>query len=262
VTARILIVDDEPFARERIRALLATEPAIEVIGECGDGRSAVRATRSLKPDLIFLDVQMPELDGFAALREIGVEKAPAVIFVTAYDRYALQAFDVHALDYLLKPFSEDRFRAALGRALARIEQGDPDDVARRIRALLEDVGARAEATARAPRHLDRLPIKGDGRITFVAATDVDWIEALGNYARIHVGRSSHLVRETMTGLEAKLDPETFLRIHRSTLVNIARCRELRPLPHGEYEVFLKDGTRLVLSRRYRARLKGRFGLDP
>ncbi|HEY7462125.1 MAG TPA: LytTR family DNA-binding domain-containing protein [Gemmatimonadota bacterium] len=261
MTARVLIVDDEPFARERIRALLAGEPRVEVVGECGDGRSAVRATLALAPDLLFLDVQMPELNGFAALRAIGVEKAPAVIFVTAFDRYAVEAFEVHALDYLLKPFSEDRFRAALNRALARLEQGEPEDVARRIGALLEEVGGRARDGGRR-RHLDRLPIRGDGRITFLATGDVDWIEAVGNYARIHSGRTSHLVRETMTALEAKLDPDTFLRIHRSTIVNLGRCRELRPLPHGEYEVLLENGTRVILSRRYRAKLKGRFGLDP
>ena len=254
MTARVLIVDDEPFARERIRALLAGEPRVEVVGECGDGRSAVGATRALAPDLVFLDVQMPELNGFAALHAIGVEKAPAVIFVTAYDRYAVQAFEVHALDYLLKPFSEDRFRAALGRALARLEQGDPEGVARRIGALLEDVGARTRYRGRR-RHLDRLPIKGDGRITFLAAADVDWIEAVGNYVRIHAGQASHLVRETMTALEAKLDPDTFLRIHRSTIVNLEKIKELHPLFRGDFTVILRDGQELTLGKGYRERLK-------
>jgi two-component system LytT family response regulator len=247
----VLIVDDEPLARERIRALLERDPDVVVAGECSDGEEAVAAIRSLAPDLVFLDVQMPEKDGFDVVREVGASAMPTVVFVTAYDQYAVRAFDVCALDYLLKPFDEDRFAQALARAKTQA-RGDVrgDVLQRRMLALVEEMRARS-------RYLDRLMIKAGGHLFFLKAEEIDWIEAEGNYVRLHVGEASHLLRETVVGLEAQLDPGRFLRIHRSTIVNLDRVREIQPLFHGEYRVVLHDGTKLTLSRGYRDRL-GRF----
>ena len=245
---RTLIVDDEPLARERIKRFIASERDLELVGECAEGRAAVAAIRTLKPDLVFLDIQIPELDGFGVLKAIGVAEMPAVIFVTAYDRYALQAFDVNALDYLLKPYNRERFRKAVERARAQLSNGAKGELNERLLSLLENFKTEQ------PRHLERLMIKSSGRVFFLRAEELDWIEAEGNYLRVHVGRESHLVRETMNRLASKLDPDKFLRIHRSTLVNIERIKELQPLFSGDYVVILRDGKQLTLSRSYRDKM--------
>lgn len=249
---RALIVDDEPLGRERIRTLLNAHPDVEIVGECPDGRRAVTSVERLKPDLMFLDVQMPEMDGFQVLEAIAVKHVPAVIFVTAYDRYAVQAFEVHALDYLLKSFDRERFDRAMQRARSEIERSREGVLSDRIAGLLEDLESKKE-------RLTRLVVKSAGRIFFLSVDEIDWIEAADNYARIHAGRDVHLVRETLQSLEGRLDPASFLRIHRSTIVNLARIRELHPLFHGDYSVRLKNGTELTLSRNYREKLTEPLG---
>ena len=250
---KTLIVDDEPLARERIRALVEGEPDVLVIGECADGRAAVISIREQKPDLVFLDVQMPEVDGFGVLEALAHdERLPAIIFVTAYDQYALRAFDVHALDYLLKPFDRERFQKALERARTQIQGQRSGDIDRRLLALLK--GIKTE-----PKALERLVIRSAGRVFFLKVDEIDWIEAAGNYVRLHTGRDAHLLRETMNALEAKLDPDKFLRIHRSTIINIERIKEMHPLFRGEHVVILRDGTRLTLGRGYRDRLQELLG---
>ncbi len=250
---RVLTVDDEPLARKRIRRLLEGEPDVELVGECGNGAEAISAIRTSAPDLVFLDVQMPELDGFGVLRRLDLsEGLPYVIFVTAYDEYALQAFEVHALDYVLKPFDRKRFRSALERARREIERDRAGNLNRRLLDLLDDLSD-------GPKHLDRVLVKSGGRVFFVKADEIDWIEAAGNYVRLHAAGESHLVRDKMKGLEAKLDPKRFARIHRSSLVNLDRIKELEPWFHGDYKVLLKDGTRLTLSRTYREKLRSIWG---
>jgi two-component system LytT family response regulator len=247
---RTLIVDDEPLARERLRTLLQQESDVQVVGECADGRQALSAISADAPDLVFLDIQMPALDGFGVLQSLEDRPLPAVIFVTAYDQYALRAFDVHALDYLLKPFTAKRFQKALERARAELERGENGKTGfeQRLINLLEDLNGEK-------RHPKRLVVKSSGRVYFLKIDEIDWIEAEGNYVRLHVGTNSHLLRETMKGMEAALDPDRFIRIHRSTIVNTERIRELQPLFHGEYAVILTDGTRLVASRGPENRLR-------
>ena len=252
---RTLIVDDEPLARERLRALLSAEPDIEIIGECGDGPEAVESIRRDAPDLVFLDVQIPEIDGFGVIERVGLENAPVVVFVTAYDQYALEAFDVHAVDYLLKPFDETRFAKALGRARSAVQAQRSGEVSERLLALLR--GLRAAPTGRT----ERLVVKSAGRLFFLRTEEIDWIESSGNYVCLHVGSETHLLRETMSSLEARLDPATFIRIHRTAIVNVDRIKELQPLFHGEYEVVLRGGARLTLSRSYRDRLQCLLGKD-
>lgn len=249
---KVLIVDDEPLARDWIRALLEGERDIKIIGECADGRSALSTIQEQAPDLIFLDVQMPELDGFGVLEALGPERMPFVIFVTAYDQYALRAFEVHALDYLLKPFDRERFQKALQRSKEQIQREKTGDLSQRLLALLEDL-------KKEKKYLERLVIKSAGRVIFLKAEEIDWIEAAGNYVRLHVGSESHLLRETVNALEARLDPDKFLRIHRSTIVNVERIKELQPWFRGDYMVFLRDDTRLTLSRNYRGKLHKRLG---
>jgi two-component system LytT family response regulator len=249
---RVLIVDDEPLARERLRTLLADEAGIAVVGEASDGRAAVDAIQTLSPDLVFLDVQLPGSTGFDVIESVGAGRMPFVIFVTAYDRYALRAFDVHALDYLLKPFDRDRFRQSLARVRQQLEHRTGGDLERRLIALVQDL---KPAHAR----VDRFVVKSGGRVFFVRNDEIDWIEAAGNYVKLHVGGDSHLFRETMNAVEARLDPDLFFRIHRSHIVNIERIRELQPWFNGEYVVFLKNGTRLTLSRGYREKLQDRVG---
>jgi len=245
----VLIVDDEPLARERIRTLAAREPDLDVVGECGDGRSAAEAIRRLAPDLVFLDIQIPELDGFAVLAEAGGGRLPLVIFVTAYDQYAVRAFEVHAVDYLLKPFDRRRFASALARARERLRKpAAPADFSRELRALL---GTLAEPA--------RLAIRAPGGIQMVVARDIDWVEAAGNYVALHVGATSHLLRRTLGELEAELPAAHFLRIHRSAIVNLARIRELRAADHGDAVVVLAGGQELRLGRSYRAQLEKRLG---
>ena len=244
---RALIVDDEPLARERIRNLLERDPEVVVAAECRDGQEAIAAIREHAPDLVFLDVQMPEKSGFDVIAEVDVAVLPVIVFVTAHDDYALRAFEVAALDYLLKPFDEDRFSKTLDRAKTQIRSRRPDEFQQRVLSMME--GLRT-----APRGLERLIVKTGGQLVFLKTEEVDWIQAEGNYVRLHVGRASHLVRETIQSLEASLDPARFMRIHRSTIVNLDRVREIQPLVHGEYRVVLTDGTKLSLSRGYRDRL--------
>lgn len=245
---KVAIVDDEPLARERIRTLLAHEADVEVVAECGEGRLAVEAVQALRPDLLFLDVQMPGMDGFDVLTALGVPRLPITIFVTAYDRYAIQAFEVNAVDYLLKPFSPKRLRAALDRARRELEKADGQEVGQRLVSMLEHIGG-------AKKYQRQLVVKQAGRIVFVRVEEIDWIEAEGNYVRLHAGGTSYLIRETMKGIETKLDPEQFVRIHRSTIVQADRIRELQPLFHGEHAVILRNGVRLVASRGPDNRLK-------
>jgi len=253
---RTLIVDDEPAAREGMRHLLAADPEIVLAGECSNGREAVAAIRDTSPDLAFLDVQMPELDGFGVLREVGVERAPAVVFVTAFDQYALRAFDVHAIDYLLKPFTDDRFRQSLDRAKQLVRQGRLGDLSRKLAALLDNDES---APAPAPSYLDRLVVKSGGKVTLLPVGEIEWIDAEGDYVRIHVGKTWHLLRETMKNLEDQLDAARFVRIHRSTIVNLEKVKELQPFFRGEYVVVLHNGTTLKLSRGYRDNLEARLG---
>ncbi len=249
---RTLIVDDETLAREKIVTLLADDAGVEIIGQCGDGLSAIAAIENQAPDLLFLDVQMPELDGFGVLEMIDAERIPAVVFVTAYDQYALRAFEVHALDYLLKPFDRDRFNKALQRAKHQIERERNASTNQQLLALLSDLKVKT-------KHLERLVIKSGGRVFFLRVDEIDWIEAAANYVRLHVGKESHLLRETINGLAAKLDPDKFLRIHRSTIVNIESIKELQPWFHSDYVVILLDGTQLTSSRGYRDQLDKLLG---
>ncbi len=249
MTIKTLIVDDEPLAREKLRGFLEKESDIEVLGECRDGREALETIDAEKPDLVFLDVQMPEMDGFEVLENLEPDALPTVIFVTAYDQYALKAFDVHAVDYLLKPFDRERFSEALGRARAEHERRQAGDVKRQLLALLQEVESRRD------KYPARLVIKSSGRVVFLKVDEIDWVDAAGNYVRIHAADDSHMLRETMGRLEARLDPEKFLRIHRSTIVNIECIRELQQQFHGDYLVVLKNGQRLTLSRSYRDRIQ-------
>lgn len=249
---RALLVDDESLAREMIREMLNDDPDVEIIGECVNGHEAVEFIETETPDLIFLDVQMPELGGFEVLEKIPKERMPHVIFVTAYDQYAVRAFEVHALDYLLKPFDRERFQAAWQRAKAQIIREKNGALDQRIIALLEELKA-------GPKYLERLVIKSGGRVFFLDTEDIDWIEAEGNYVSVHTGKKSHLLRETISSLEAQLDPKKFIRIHRSSIVKIDRIQELQPWFHGEYKIILHDGTQLTLSRNYRENLHEALG---
>ena len=242
---RALVVDDEAPARRRIRRLLATEPGIAVVGECGDGASAIAIIARERPDLVFLDVQMPERDGFEVVKAIRPADLPAILFVTAHDRYALHAFDVHAVDYLLKPFSGERFRTAVTRARERIARRVPDP----------GLATLATTLRNRPDYLSRLPVRTAGRTVFVDIGAVDWLEAADNYVRLHVKQREYLVRETLAALEERLDPERFVRIHRSAMVQIDRIAETRVRSHGDADVVLRDGTKLTASRTWRERLR-------
>ena len=234
---RTVVVDDEPLARTNISVMLKHDPEIEIVRECGSGMEALSEIRNMKPDLVFLDVQMPECDGFDVLELLGTDLPPAVVFVTAYDQYALRAFEAGALDYLLKPFDNDRFDRALGRAKERIAHG-------------RDV----------PRRMERLAIKNAGQVSFVRVSEIDWIEAADYYACLHVGTRTHLLRRSMAEIDQELDQTVFCRIHRSTIVNLDRVRGLRLSVDGQYEVLLDNGTRLRLSRRYGKQLQSRLGV--
>lgn len=243
---RVLIVDDEPIARRGVRMHLSGHCGYEIVGECGSGVEAVVAIRSRRPDLVFLDVQMPELDGFGVIDAVGAAKMPTVVFVTAYDQFAMRAFEAHAIDYLLKPFDGARFGRALERARRQIENSGIDDLRERLAELIR--------AGSSERYLDRLVIRNAGRIFFLGVDEIDWIEAADNYVVVHAGREAHLVRDTMNRLESRMDPHRFVRIRRSSLVNIDRIKELRPLFHGEYEVVLADGQTLASIRRYRTKV--------
>jgi two-component system, LytTR family, response regulator len=255
---RTLIVDDEPLARRNLRLLLEKDPQIEIVEECRNGREAVKAINSLSPDLIFLDIQMPEMDGFDVLQRVGPEHIHAIIFVTAFDQYALKAFEVHALDYLLKPFDDSRFAHALQRAKLQIEAREINKVSKRLLALLEERESQRETSINQKNYLTRLMIKLANRVILLKVDDIDWIEADGNYAKLHVGRKEHLLREKMHDLEAQLDPQRFVRIHRSIIVNLDRIKEMHPHFNGDYVVVLEDGRQLRLSRSRRENLEARL----
>jgi len=250
---RLLVVDDEPLARDKIRQMARRDPGIEIVGECANGHEALSSVHELRPDLLMLDVQMPELGGFEVLEALkGEPHAPVVIFVTAYDQYAVRAFEYHALDYLLKPFDRERFEAAVEHAKEHLRERAPNgSVDRRILALLEQLHT--------GRYIERLVVKSGGRVYFLETGEIDWIEAEGNYINVHTGKKSHLLRETISNLEAQLDPRRFVRIHRSAIVNICRVQELQPWTHGEYHVILRNGTSLTLSRNYRDNLRNVLG---
>lgn len=249
-----IIVDDEPLARRNIRLLLKDNPEIEILGEAGSGQDALALIRKHSPDLVFLDIQMPEMDGFGVLENIDAARLPVIVFVTAFDQYALKAFEYHALDYLLKPFDDCRFAKALAQAKAQVEQRELKDLSARLVALLENREHRPAEESR-PKYLTRLLIKSAGRVFFLKTDEIDYVQAEDYYVKLHVGRKGHLLRETMNEMEAKLDPSKFLRIHRSSIVNIERIRELQQHFNGEYIVLLHDGTELKLSRSRREQLQ-------
>jgi len=243
---RVLIADDEPLACERLRTLLTAERDVELVGEFHDGRSAAEAIRKFAPDLVFLDVQMPEMDGFAMLESLTTP--PAVIFVTAFDQFAIRAFEVCALDYLLKPFDRERFSKALARGRAECDRRSASDLGARLQSLLTELQGRKQC-------IDRLVVRSGGRVLFLRVDELDWIESAGNYVRLHAGAEEYLYRETMSRMEASLDPSRFARIHRSTIVNVERVKELHPMFRGDFTVILRDGRRLTLAKAYRDRLK-------
>lgn len=243
-----LLVDDEPLAREGLRILLERDPAVGGIYEARNGQEAVSAIRSLRPDLVFLDVQMPEMDGFAVARSVGAGEMPAVVFVTAHDQYAIEAFEINAIDYLLKPVTEERFAKSLARFKARPPSKPADEASRRILSLLETIASPAHA-------LKRLAVRSAGKTVFVDVEDIDWMEAAENYVQIHAGRAEHLLHVTMNTIEKSLDPALFLRIHRSVIVNVRRIKTLEPVMHGEYVVTLANGVRLQSGRIYSERVK-------
>jgi two-component system, LytTR family, response regulator len=251
-TIRAVIVDDEPLGRTLIREMLRGDSEIEVIGECSNGGETINIIGDHSPDLVFLDVQMPEIDGFEVLAALDHGRWPMIIFVTAYDQYAVRAFEVHAVDYLLKPFDRERFERSVQRAKSQIRMERQTDVNDRILALLEEQKAKK-------KYLERVVIKANGRVFFLKTSEIDWIEAAGNYVSLHVKKESYLLRETIGGMEAQLDPARFPRIHRSQIVNLDRIRELRPWSHGDYHVILHDGIQLTLSRTYRDRLHELLG---
>ncbi len=247
---KVLIVDDERLSRRRVRRLLSLEPDCEITGECANGVEAVAALKQLRPDIIFLDVQMPEMDGFEAARAMA-EARPLVIFTSAYDEYALRAFEVQAFDYLLKPFDGRRFRESLQRARARVECDRSGQLDRRAPSPPElPVPTRVTP--------DRIAVRNNGRVVFVKLTDIDWIEAADNYVCLHCGRETHIVRETMNELESRLNPAQFIRVHRSSIVNLDRVQELQPWFRGDYRVLLRDGTQLTLTKNHREKLESRL----
>jgi len=252
---RALIVDDEPLARRTIRELLLKDQDIEIIGECNSGLEAVTLIAEQPPDLLLLDIQMPGLNGFETLAQIQPGRIPAIIFVTAYDQHALRAFEVHALDYLLKPFTDKRFEEMLRQAKAQIELREINAISKSLLSLLREQTAPEPARPLKKSFLNRFMIKAGGRVVFIKASDVDWIGADDYFIKLHVSGKSHLLRMSMNELEQKLDPEAFLRVHRSTIVNFDRVKELRQTSNGEYVVVLKDGVELKLSRGRRARLE-------
>lgn len=262
MTIRALIVEDEPLARQRLKQCLANEPDVQLVGECGDGRTAAQAIRQLVPDLVFLDVQIPEMNGFAVLRDVMNDNGarPLVVFVTAYDEYALQGFEVNALDYLLKPFDEERFRETMRRVRDHLARSREAVISRSLLDALDRYRSdEPEPAAVTPRRtpeaeggrLTRITVKDNGRVFFVKAADITWVEAAGNYARAYVRGASHLIRTSLKELEERLPAGSFARIHRGVIVNLEHVREIQPYMHGDYRVVLNDGTVLRMSRRFR-----------
>jgi two-component system, LytTR family, response regulator len=249
---RVLIVDDEPIAREGVRVQLLKDSNVDIVAECGNGLDAIAAIQEFSPNVVFLDVQMPGMSGFEVLEAVGLANMPAVVFVTAYDKYALQAFDVNAVDYLLKPFDAERFQRAFQRALRSLQKQSVEAINQRLQKLLESLHPNR-------KYLDRLVVKSGGRIFFLQASEIDWIEAADNYVSLHLGNETHLIRETLGGLEARLNPDEFVRIRHSQIVNVKRIKELHPLFKGEFEIVLHSGAKLTSSRRYRQRLSMLLG---
>src|SRR5438046_245287 len=244
---RALSADDEALARKFIRRMLKENRDFEIIGECSNGKETVAMIKKEKPDIVFLDVQMPEMDGLAVLESIGIEWLPEIIYTTAYEQYAIRAFEIHSLDYLLKPFDQARFKDAIKHAKERFRSERQKEVRMQISALLESIKNKSQ-------FLDRLMIKAGGRITFLSTDEISWIEADDKYVHLHTGKISPLVRQTLSAMEAQLDPGKFRRIHRSAIVNVERIKELQPLFSGEHSILLQDGTKLTLSRNYKDKL--------
>lgn len=244
---RTVVVDDEPLALEGITNLLRAERDITIIGTCGDGEKAVALIEKQRPDLVFLDVQMPELDGFGVLEALDSHTLPIIVFVTAYDRYALRAFDVHAVDYVLKPIDAERFSETLRRARQRLALKESNGLDRELKGLVEELKSRN-------RRFDRVVVKSGSKILFIKTDDIDWIEASGDYVKLHIGKNEHTIRGRISELESRLDAAQFLRIHRSTIVNLNCIKEMQPIFYGDYSVILQNGQRLTLSRTYREKL--------
>jgi len=244
---RVVIVDDEPIAREGVRVQVEKDGEAEIVRECRIDLEAVDAINDLSPDIAFLDVQMPETDGLEVLQNLREKTLPAIVFVTAYDKYALKAFEINAVDYLLKPFDPQRFQTAFNRAKAQVRQLSNDSINRRLQNLLETLHPSS-------KYLRRLVVKSGGRIFFLQVDEIVWIEAADNYVNVHAGHESHLIRETLTGLEMKLDPQQFIRIRHSAIVKASRIKELHPMFKGSYEILLNDDTKLTTSRRYYKRI--------
>jgi two-component system LytT family response regulator len=249
---RVALVDDEPVAREGLRMWLAGEPDVEIAGEAGTPRDAIALVLRERPDLLFLDVQMPDADGFSVLEAVSREHLPEVVFVTAHERHALRAFDVSALDFLLKPVREERFRAALEKARRELERGEAREGPARLSALLDHV--RGSGGVNGPRRIERFAVRTRDRFIIVPAAEVEWIAAAGNYAELHLPGGTHLVRATLAELEEGLDPARFARVHRSSLVRLDCVREVIPATHGDYDLVLASGATLKLSRRYAGRV--------
>jgi len=247
---RTLIVDDMSLSRERTRRYLAAEADVEIVGECGDGESALRAVEALAPDLLLLDVQMPGMTGLALLEKIPAESRPAVVFVTAFDEFAVPAFAAHAVDFLLKPFDRERLAKVLARVRAHLAEK------RSAPAITAMAPPSGEVT---PEYLSRIAVKSVGRTVFVNTDSVDWLETAGNYVCLHAGKETHVVRETMNQIESQLDPRKFVRIHRSTMVRIEAIREIQPLFNGDRVVILHDGAKLTMSRSYREKARAALG---
>ena len=253
---RVLIVDDEPLARDTIRLLVESHAEIEVVGECADGAEAVEAIREFRPDLVFLDIQMPVKNGFDVIEEIGSERMPVTIFATAFDEYALRAFDAAALDYLLKPFDDERFEQALDRARRAISSRNQASLRDQFDTLLDRLAQTGQAENKT---VDRILVKDRDSVRFLNTLDIEWIEAAGDYVSLHAAGKSHLIRETMTSMEGKLDPRRFVRIHRSTIVNLDFVAELKSYFHGDYIVYMTSGKELRLSRRYWDKVQSAIG---
>ncbi len=251
-TIRTIVSDDEPLAREKLRILLASETGVRIVAECRDGRQTIDALQTYKPDLLLLDIQMPGADGFQVLSAIPADDMPLVVFTTAYDQYAIRAFETHAVDYLLKPFDHERLHKAIERIRSELLKTNDREMTQRILDLL--AGTRAES-----RVTKRLAIKAAGRVVFLDVEEIDWVEAAANYVRLHVGKESHLLRESIGRISERLDPDRFVRVHRSTIVNVRRIKELQPCNSGEYIVVLKDGKELSCSRGYRTELDHLIG---
>lgn len=253
MSIRVLLSDDEALARGRLRSLLQEDPDLQIVAECGDGRSAVAAILREKPDLVFLDVQMPEVDGFGVVEALQKQGSlPLTIFVTAYDRYAMRAFDVHALDYLLKPVNKERLSEALGHARRQLQQPSEAMFQKRVLEMLGGLDHRQPSP-------ERIVVKSDGEIVCLKPNEIDWAESAGNYVCLHVGNVTHILRETITALENRLGARQFLRVHRSTLVNVDRIKTLKPSLYGDYSILLRDGTKLTLSRGFRETVLRRLG---